>query len=113
MGDNNALLIKGSVFVKFQKSCIIEKTQQGSIYMNSLQKFRKLYSYIKIVEMKQLEILMRENCIYIMLIVLYLIKDIMNIYLIMLYRQKMKMILFIVFLTLILISTIFFNLEMK
>lgn len=43
MGDNNALLIKGSVFVKFQKSCIIEKTQQGSIYMNSLQQFRKLY----------------------------------------------------------------------
>lgn len=56
---------------------------------------------------------MRENCIYIMLIVLYLINDIMNIYLIMLYRQNMKMILFIVFLTLILISTIFFNLEMK
>lgn len=25
MGDNNALLIKGSVFVKFQKSCIIKK----------------------------------------------------------------------------------------
>ena len=43
MGDNNALLIKGPVFVKFQKSCIIEKTQQGSIYMNSLQQFRKLY----------------------------------------------------------------------
>lgn len=43
MGDNNALLIKGSVFVKFQKSCIIKKTQQGSIYMNSLQQFRKLY----------------------------------------------------------------------
>lgn len=111
MGDNNALLIKGPVFVKFQKSCIIEKTQQGSIYMNSLQQFRKLYKDSGDETIG--DPYEGKLYIYIMLIVLYLIKDIMNIYLIMLYRQKMKMILFIVFLTLILISTIFFNLEMK
>lgn len=110
MGDNNALLIKGSVFVKFQKSCIIEKTQQGSIYMNSLQQFRKLYKDSGDETIGD----PYEGKLYIYNADCFIPdKGLMNIYLIMLYRQKMKMILFIVFLTLILISTIFFNLEMK
>ena len=110
MGDNNALLIKGSVFVKFQKSCIIEKTQQGSIYMNSLQQFRKLYKDSGDETIGD----PYEGKLYIYNADCFIPdkghnEHLSNYAL----QKKMKMILFIVFLTVILISTIFFNLEMK